>query len=94
MIKPVAINMDLYDYNNMRNGDIKMSYKHPKYFTQNIPSTQKNTEFLIDLLEDLLKSDTLTKSQKNKLECILDSSFNQVEILPKKDYHNCLPFST
>jgi len=71
-----------------------MIYKHPKFFTQNIPSTPKITNFLIDILEDLLESDTLTTSQKNKLESILDSSFNQVEILSKKDYHINIPFST
>lgn len=72
---------------NMSNGDKKMSRKQPKFFTQNIPSTQKNTEFLLNLLEDLLNSNTLTKSQKNKLDHILDISFNQIEILSKKDYH-------
>ena len=49
-----------------------MSRKQPKFFTQNIPSTQKNTEFLLNLLEDLLNSNTLSKSQKNKLDHILD----------------------
>ena len=36
----------------MSNGDKKMSRKQPKFFTQNIPSTQKNTEFLLNLLEN------------------------------------------
>jgi len=67
--------------------------KQPKFFTQLIPSTPSTTNFLIDILEPLLESNTLTKSQKIKLEQILDSSFNQVQILPKKEYIQNIPFS-
>ena len=70
-----------------------MSKYKSKFFTQLIPSTPKNTNFLIDILEQVLESDTLTESQKDQLEYILDSSFNQVEILPKKDYIINMPFS-
>jgi len=70
-----------------------MAKYQSKFLTQKIPSTQKNTEFLIDILENLLESNSLTQSQKNQLEYILDSSFNQVEILPKKEYILNIPFS-
>ena len=70
-----------------------MSKYKSKFFTQQIPSTPKNTDFLIDILEQILESDTLSQAQKNQLEYILDSSFNQVEILPKKDYIINIPFS-
>jgi len=70
-----------------------MSKYKSKFFTQLIPSTPKNTDFLIDILEQILESDTLSQAQKNQLEYILDSSFNQVEILPKKDYIINMPFS-
>jgi len=93
MEKPVDFISDLYDYNKRCNGDSKMSKYKSKFFTQLIPSTPKNTDFLIDILEDLLESNTLSQSQKNQLEYILDSSFNQVEILPKKDYLLNIPFS-
>jgi len=67
--------------------------KQPKNFTQLIPSTQSTTNFLLDILEPLLDSNTLTQSQKNQLEQILDSSFNQIQILSKKEYIQNTPFS-
>jgi len=76
----------------MSNGEIKMA-KQPKNFTQLIPSTQSTTNFLLDILENLLDSDLLTESQKNQLDQILDSSFNQIQILSKKEYIPNTPFS-
>jgi len=76
----------------MSNGEIKMA-KQPKNFTQLIPSTQSTTNFLIDILDSLLESNTLTQSQKTQLEQILDSSFNQIQILSKKEYIQNTPFS-
>lgn len=54
-------------------------------FTQKIPSNEKYSDFLLDILEKLVegKSVKLNKEEKEKLEEILDCSFNQVEILDK-----------
>jgi len=67
--------------------------KQPKNFTQLIPSTQSQTNFLLDILENLLDSDFLSESQKTQLDQILDSSFNQIQILSKKEYIPNEPFS-
>jgi len=52
-------------------------------FTQNIPSNEPYTEFLLDILDRLLEEESvkLNEEEKKKLEEILDCSFNQVEIL-------------
>ena len=56
-------------------------------FTQKIPSNEKYSDFLLDILEKLVegKSVKLNKEEKEKLEEILDCSFNQVEILEKEE---------
>ena len=56
-------------------------------FTQKIPSNEKYSDFLLDILEKLVegKSVKLNKEEKKKLEEILDCSFNQVEILDKEE---------
>ena len=69
-----------------------MSNYKSKLFTQLIPSTQNNTDFLIDILDQILDSDLLSESQKIQLEYILDSSFNQVQILPEKEHFENVPF--
>jgi len=54
-------------------------------FTQNIPSNEVYTEFLLDILDRLSEGERvwLNKEEREKLTEILDSSFNQVEILDK-----------
>lgn len=56
-------------------------------FTQKIPSNDQYTDFLLDILDKLVegKSVKLNKEEKNKLEEILDCSFNQVEVLDKEE---------
>ena len=56
-------------------------------FTQKIPSNEKYTDFLLDILSDLAegKNVKLKKNDMAKLEEILDCSFNQVEILDKEE---------
>ena len=70
-----------------------MSKYQSKFFTQLIPSTKKNTDFLIDILDQILDSDFLSESQKNQLEYILDSSFDQIQILNQNEYIQNTPFS-
>lgn len=55
-------------------------------FTQNIPSNDQYTNFLLDILEKLVEGEKvkLNKKEKEKLEEILDCSFNQIEILEKE----------
>lgn len=52
-------------------------------FTQNIPSNEVYTNFLLEILDKLSegKSVKLNKEEIDKLEEILDCSFNQVEEL-------------
>ena len=55
-------------------------------FTQNIPSNDKYTDFLIDILQKLEEGESvkLSKKERKMVEEILDCSFNQVEILDKE----------
>ena len=56
-------------------------------FTQKIPSNEKYTDFLLDILEKLSEGETvkLSKKDQKKLTEILDCSFNQVEELEKEE---------
>ena len=56
-------------------------------FNQKIPSNDKYTDFLLEVLEDLSEGKTvkLNKKDQKKLEEILDCSFNQVEVLDKEE---------
>jgi hypothetical protein len=61
-----------------------MTYKSPFLpFTQKIPSNEPYTEFLLEILSKLLEEDSLSlnKEEKQKLDEILEASFNQVEEL-------------
>ena len=55
-------------------------------FTQNIPSNDQYTNFLLDILEKLQNGESVKLSKKKikMVEEILDCSFNQVEILDKE----------
>lgn len=54
-------------------------------FTQNIPSNEVYTDFLLEILDRLVEGESvkLNKEEIKKLDEILDCSFNQVEILEK-----------
>jgi hypothetical protein len=69
-----------------------MSYKF-QYFTQLIPTEENTTDFLIDILEKVLDSNLITQQQKDQLEYVLDSSFNQIHILNQNEYIENVPFS-
>lgn len=70
-----------------------MSNYKSKFLTQLIPSTEQNTDFLIDILEKVLDSNLINKSEKEQLWYILDSSFNQVQILERNEYLENISFS-
>lgn len=63
------------------------SLSNPKLFTQTVPFSQSQLDILFDIFDKIMfQSDLLSETEKDQLDTILETSFNQVEQLEPENY--------